>query len=39
MKLITKNTDYAITALCELAREPDQTTAVSKLARELKISH
>lgn len=39
MKIITKNTDYAITALCALARQGEQTVAVSALARDLNISH
>ena len=39
MRLITKNTDYAITALCALAGQPGRTMAVSALARELNISH
>ena len=39
MKLLTKNTDYAITALCHVAEGDQETYSVSDLAGELKISH
>jgi Rrf2 family transcriptional regulator, cysteine metabolism repressor len=39
MKLITKDTDYAIAALCALAKGRDEMTSAVQLARELRISH
>jgi Rrf2 family transcriptional regulator, cysteine metabolism repressor len=39
MRLMTKNADYAITALCTLARQPGRMLTAGALARELKISH
>ncbi len=38
MKLLTKDTDYAITALCRLAANRQTTFSVSTLAAELGIS-
>ena len=37
MKLITRNTDYAIRALCYMAGRGDGLTNASELVRELKI--
>lgn len=37
MKLITKNTDYAVRALCLISRYKGRLTSVSELAKELKI--
>jgi len=37
MKLITRDTDYAIRALLFLAREKDRTVSVAELVRSLKI--
>lgn len=39
MKLITKDTDYAIAALVQLAKRNGATVPVSELAGELRISH
>ena len=37
MKLITRDTDYAIRAVCYISRKRDKITSVSELVRELKI--
>lgn len=37
MKLITRNTDYAVRALCFMAEQREKIISVSELARELKI--
>ena len=37
MRLITKNTDYAVRALCFMARQKDEIMAVTELARKLHI--
>lgn len=37
MKLITRNTDYAIRALCFIAAGKDKTVSVSALVKDLKI--
>jgi len=37
MKLVTKNTDYAVRALCFMAECGEKTISVSELARELRI--
>jgi len=37
MKLITRDTDYAVRALCYIANEKNRVIAVSELVRELKI--
>lgn len=37
MKLITRNTDYAVRALCHLARQDGRVAPVSDLAKELKV--
>ena len=37
MKLITRDTDYALRSLCYIARDNKRTVAVSELVRELKI--
>ena len=37
MKLMTRDTDYAIRALLFLAREEDRTISVAELVRSLKI--
>lgn len=39
MKLITKNTDYAIAALAVLAKRDGQMMSAVELAREIRISH
>lgn len=39
MKLITKDTDYAIAAVTYLARRPRETCSVAEMAAGLKISH
>ncbi len=39
MKLITRDTDYAIRALFFLARQKDRTVSVAELVRSLKIPH
>ncbi len=38
MKLITKNTDYAIRALCYIARHKKKTVSAKDLVRELGIT-
>ena len=37
MKLITRDTDYAIRALCSIARQEKKVTSVNKLVAELKM--
>lgn len=37
MKLITKNTDYAVKALCHLAKQDGRVVSVSELARQLPV--
>lgn len=37
MKLITRDTDYAIKALCFMAEREEKLTSVSELVRKLKI--
>jgi len=37
MKLITRDTDYAIRALCYIAKGKDELVSVSELVRELNI--
>jgi Rrf2 family protein len=37
MKLITRDTDYAIRAICYIAGGKNKLTSVSELAKELKI--
>ena len=37
MKLITRNTDYAVRALCYISKNPDASVSVSELVVELKI--
>jgi len=37
MKLITRNTDYAIRAICFVAESKKEITSVSELAQKLKI--
>jgi Rrf2 family protein len=37
MKLITRDTDYAIRALCYIAKNKDKIVSVSKLVERLKI--
>ncbi len=37
MKLITRNTDYAVRAVCYLAKNKDRLVAAPELVRELKI--
>ncbi|MBI4981549.1 MAG: Rrf2 family transcriptional regulator [Candidatus Omnitrophica bacterium] len=37
MKLITRDTDYALRALCFIAKEKERIVAVSELVKELKI--
>ena len=37
MKLITRDTDYALRALCVLGKKKNEVIAVSSLVRELKI--
>jgi Rrf2 family protein len=37
MKLITRDTDYAVRALCYIAREKDKVVAASTLVKKLKI--
>ncbi len=37
MKLITRNTDYAIRALCFMAKNKGKMTPVSVLVKELKV--
>lgn len=37
MKLITRDTDYAVRALCFIAKREEETVPVSTLVRELKI--
>ena len=39
MKLITKDTDYAIRALCYITKSKKKIISVSEFARNLKISH
>lgn len=37
MKLITRDTDYAIRALCFIAQSKERTVSVTKLVKELRI--
>jgi Rrf2 family protein len=37
MKLITRDTDYALRALCFISRQKNRTVSVSELVKELKI--
>ncbi|HNX81771.1 MAG TPA: Rrf2 family transcriptional regulator [Candidatus Omnitrophota bacterium] len=37
MKLITRDTDYAIRAICFMARHKDQVISVNELVRELAV--
>ena len=37
MKLITRNTDYAIRALCFIARKKKQVVSVKELVSKLRI--
>ena len=37
MKLITRNTDYAIRAICSLASKQGQVVTVTELVKELKM--
>ncbi len=37
MKLITRNTDYAVRAVCYMSRKADKLVSVSELVRELRI--
>lgn len=37
MKLITKDTDYAVRAICFIAQDGEKVVSVSKLVKELKI--
>ena len=37
MKLITRDTDYALRAVCFMARHSDKRVAVAELVRELKV--
>lgn len=37
MKLITKNTDYAVRALLQLAKEPERLLSANELARRERI--
>ncbi|MEI8349532.1 MAG: Rrf2 family transcriptional regulator [Candidatus Omnitrophota bacterium] len=37
MKLITRNTDYALRSICFIARHEERTISVSELVKELKI--
>jgi Rrf2 family protein len=37
LKLLTRDTDYAIRALCCLARRPDEIASVNELVRILKV--
>lgn len=37
MKLITRDTDYALRAICFISKQKGRTVSVSELARELKI--
>ncbi len=39
MKLITRDTDYAVRALVFLAKKGDRTVSVSELVRKLRIPH
>lgn len=39
MKLITRDTDYAIRALCYIAKQKKKIVSVKELARHLKIPH
>lgn len=39
MKLITRDTDYALSALVELARAPGRTLSAAALSTHLDISH
>ncbi len=39
MTLITKDTDYAIRALCYLARHPERPASVPEISKALKISY
>ena len=38
MKLITKNTNYAVRALCFMAKDSSRVYSVNQLVRELKLS-
>ena len=37
MKLITRNTDYAVRALCYIARQAGRSVAVTEMVAQLKI--
>lgn len=37
MKLITRDTDYAVRALCFIARNKDRVVCASELVKELKV--
>lgn len=37
MNLITRDTDYAVRALCYMAQRPDQVVSVTELCSELKL--
>ena len=37
MKLVTRNTDYSVRALCFMAEYREKIISVSELARELRI--
>lgn len=37
MKLLTRNTDYAVRAICSMASKPGRVVTVSDLVRELKM--
>lgn len=37
MKLITRDTDYAVRALCSIAKRKEKIVSVSELVKELKI--
>lgn len=37
MRLITKNTDYAVRALCFMAKDNDRRVSVTELAKRLRI--
>jgi Rrf2 family protein len=39
MKLLNRNTDYAVRALLQIARKPSERMPVSELAARLKIPH
>ncbi|MDP3791116.1 MAG: Rrf2 family transcriptional regulator [Candidatus Omnitrophota bacterium] len=39
MKLISRNTDYAVRAICHMAQEKNAIVSVTELVRTLKIPH